>query len=1235
MLHPNALFHSGIYSYNNSALLWSLISDCYNVRFLVFHCPAVRDAVKRHFFMRSSSHFYFLFSIFLCAFAGAFSALFAQIENPSQTALQFGKGTSERFTLRANFNDSTFFLSHALVIPHSERVYLDSTQLTAGKDYVMLLSPARVVVNKKMLEKLIDKDSTILVYYNYFPFTFRDVYKHREVLIVKDTSNGKEIFATRQSQALTISNIFGSNLQKSGSIFRGFTIGSNQDLQLNSGFRLQMSGKLSNDIDVVAALTDENTPLQPEGNTQTLQEIDQVYVELRSTNYGATLGDFYFNMNGGEFAAISRKLQGAKGVGLFNAGKFSDSVVVSGASAKGKYFTNTFMGIDGVQGPYRLSGKNNERNIVVIAGTEKVYVDGNLMTRGDVNDYSIEYSTAEITFSSKRLITSASRIVVDFEYSDRFYARNFFAVQSKTEYSNNDVSLTASYIQEGDDPSTPIDITLSDSDKALLAKSGAQPAIRSGVMYAGVDSVTGIGRGQYAQVDTVIGDSVYRIYKFATGTPQALYNVAFSFVGNGNGDYHRQALGEYSFAGKGQGEYLPITILPAPQLQQLVDINTDARITKSLSVNGEYAFSNFNSNRFSALSNSANTGNAIKLSLSFQPADIQIGSLHAGSLQFSAMERYLDRSFSPVDRIDNVEFSRMWSIDSTVNLQPSSEEIREANLSYSPVKPLTVSGFLGTNDRGAQFSSQRRGGAIAFSADSLPSFNYGLTEISSQDKTQQTSSNWIQQSGGGSYTIGVFTPSVRFQAENRKIGTSTVDSLNDASFSYTSIAPKLEVHRLWGMDASAGYELRDDNAALNGTLHSQAQSFIQSYSWLLHEIQDFSSTVNVTIHDKVFQKAFTQMSPDIHTLLVRSQARYTPLRRSVDADVLYEVSRQRSAKLQRVFYKVPKGEGEYIWVDGNHNGIVDYTDENDFQLSRYDGEYNVTTIPTEQLFPIVGIKSSARLQLTPSRIFTDESSWFEKTLSQLSTETLFRVEEQSSDPDTKQLYLLNLKHFLNDETTILGAQTYQQDMYVFQNRRDFSMRFRFLQRRGLGQYNSGVEHSYNRERSTRIRFQLTKEIADQVDFVNKQDNVAATALSGRAREISGNLLSSDLSYRPVQNIEVGFTLQTSSSEDFYPVPPVTANFNSQGIRTVFSFEGAGQARLDFSREEITLENSAPTSVIPYELTDGRDIGKTFLWGASLDYRITGNIQSTLQYTGRTSKNGRIVHTGRAEVRAFF
>ena len=461
---------------------------------------------------------------------------------------------------------------------------------------------------------------TIKVTYRYLPFTFQETYTRRSLVVVPDTTTRDTLRVARKTQPVSTSDIFGPNLQKSGSLVRGFTVGSNRDLSPTSGLRLQMAGKLATDLEISAALTDENTPIQPEGTTQSLQEFDKVFVEIRSKDIQGTLGDFVLDVEGTEFARLTRKLQGAKGFAEFRTEPASGSLLLSGAVTRGKYATNQFTGVEGVQGPYRLTGRNGETFIVVIAGTERVYVNGELQVRGDVNDYVIDYSLGEITFTSRRLITSASRVNVDFEYTDRSYSRSLFGGQATAGFFNNAASLSVTYMRDADDPDSPLDFSMSDSARQALAGAGDD---RYSATLSGVTPVD--SNGIYIGVDTVLAGGVpYRLYRYAPGDPAALYLVSFSYAGTGKGDYRRQQIGVFVWQGVGAGDYLPVDFVPLPQSHQVFDVALKTAPLKDLSLSAEYGRSEFDPNRLSAADVSRG-GNAISFQGSFAPKDIRIG----------------------------------------------------------------------------------------------------------------------------------------------------------------------------------------------------------------------------------------------------------------------------------------------------------------------------------------------------------------------------------------------------------------------------------------------------------------------------------------------------------------------------------------------------------------------------------------------------------------------------------
>lgn len=1114
--------------------------------------------------------------------------------------------------------ENNFELSQVSIIPNSEIIKLNG-KILSKNDYKISYQNSSFFLSDNLSYSLFD---TLFITYKTLDIGLKKVYKRRSLIVKYDEKYRDSIKVVEsESGGLNTESIFGSEVEKSGTLVRGFTVGTNKDFSLNSGLRLQLSGRLSKDIEVVAALTDENTPIQPEGNTASLEELDKVFIQIKHPFVTGTFGDYSLQKNYGEFGFVDRKLQGLLGEFNFKA----QSAYAAVAGSRGKFNSINFNGVDGSQGPYQLTGINNEPDIIIIAGSEKVYLDGIEMKRGTGNDYTIEYSNAQITFTPKRLISSASRIIVDFEYTDRRYSRNFFGAGASAKLFNENLGIKFQYAREGDDQNSPIDISLSDEDKKILASAGddRNKAVRSGVTLAQPDSLGNV-RGVYQKIDTLINNEPYTYYFYNPGNANAIYNVTFSFAGEGAGDYIRETVGSFKFVGKGNGSYLPIILLPLPELKQNANIAFELKPFDKVSLNLEYAGSLWDKNRFSNIDKGNDYGYARNIFLNIDPGEVEIGNLNLGKIGLSYKDRFIQSRYTSLDRINEIEFNRNYNISSSEN---QDQELREIKLNLIPLKELSINSLAGFLSLGDNFKSNRFNNIIKFSDDENYQINYNLDYVDT--KNLSLKSKWFRQNGDAYYLFGKFKPGFEFLAEDKKDRDILGDSLVSGSLKYYELNPYIEVIDISGFNFSAKYSFRQDFFPLNGKLQKESKSNTQFYELKYSGIKEISSTLNFTYRKKKFTPAFkSQGLLDNETILIRSQTRLKPFD-AVTGDLFYEVSTQKSAKLEKVFVRVTQGTGNFKYLgDLNNNGI---SDENEFEPTLFDGDYIQLTIPTDELFPVIDLKTSTKWKIDFSKIF-DKNNITGTIFSPLSTETLWRVEENSREEDYSKIYLLEFSNFQTDKT-IRGSNYFQQDIFLFENQNDFSLRFRYSQRKGVDQFSEGFERAYNRERSLRIKFKMVEEISNQTDIINSSDNVMAPISSNRKREITSNNITTDFSYRPERNIEVGFKIKVGKSEDTFPAVPTIIDLNSQTIRINLSFAGKGRLRAEVERDELsasTLEN-----FLPFELTQGNQIGKNYFWRLNFDYRISSNLQSTLGYDGRAQAGSKTVHSARAEVRAYF
>ena len=143
---------------------------------------------------------------------------------------------------------------------------------------------------------------------------------------------------------------------------------------------MQITGKLSDKISIRASIQDANIPTQRGGYTQNLEEFDQIFIELYSDTWNIRAGDVDLQNQNSYFGRFTKKVQGISlGATLAHDSGAKTSTFASAALVRGVFSSSNFVGQEGNQGPYKLVGPDGELFVLIVSGSEKVYVNGMLL----------------------------------------------------------------------------------------------------------------------------------------------------------------------------------------------------------------------------------------------------------------------------------------------------------------------------------------------------------------------------------------------------------------------------------------------------------------------------------------------------------------------------------------------------------------------------------------------------------------------------------------------------------------------------------------------------------------------------------------------------------------------------------------------------------------------------------------------------------------------------------------
>jgi hypothetical protein len=1077
-----------------------------------------------------------------------------------------------------------------------------------------------------------EKDS-VIINYAVFPTRIPDSFRNKDTTMILK-GNGTMISGYRIESPSTASLFDDSGIKKSGSISRGIAVGNAQNLTVSSTLNLQVSGKLNDRFSIMGSVSDDNIPIQPNGNTQQLQDFDQVFIQVYDARTKLIAGDFILKKPNGYFMNYFKRAQGAYVFTEqdlnFSKAKKKLTVEASGSISKGRFARNLIQGIEGNQGPYRLTGADNELFIVILAGTEQVFIDGRLLERGQDKDYIIDYNSAEIIFTPRQFITKDRRIVVEFQYSERRFARPM--ISTAVTFGDERNSTYLNFFSESDAKNQPLQQDLTQEDKRILAGAGdgLLNAIRSGVDSTGYNNSNVLYR---LVIDSLGFDSVF---VFSTNSENAFYRVQFNLVGQGNGDYVEDG---FTSAGRKyrwiapelvgdvlvrRGNYAPVVLLATPKKRQMLTAGHQVTWKKRNKLGIEGSLSNNDLNTFSDIDSEDDLGYALKLNWDAALRQ-RVDSVTKVKTELftTGQYEYANVNFVGIERFREVEFDRNWNIRD-LNLI-SDLHWGGANLGWQREKFGKVSAGVEFLNVGSGFSGRK----VNAATDILTSKWKSNIKASALQTEGNRNTTFVRHISDISRSFGKWRIGFKDEHELNQIYGARNDSVVTGAYRFYDWQVSVGIVDSAKYSASIYYRDRLDWLPKEGLLSGSARA--DEYGFLFEhrgkKENRFKSIISNRRLRSVDPELFTR-EPE-NTLVMRLEYYYRTPSAWLLSSTFYEVGSGLEQRREFIYLEVQPGQGVYVWIDYNGDGIKDL---NEFEVAQFEYEANYirSFIQTTDYVRTYTNQFSQSLQIQTGRNWKNDKPW-KKFVGRWSNQTSYKVDRKTG----RELSSERFNPFANTpEDSVLIALSGSVRSVLFFNKANptFGADYTVQDTRGKNLLSNGFESREEQFHQLAFRWALPLSIILNSEQKIGTRTIASDFLTGRNYSIEYLTVKPKLSWQPDNTRR--FALVGEWSDKRNTQGAETAEVLSYGIEFNWNSleKGLFQGGVNFFN--IRYDGAANNS-LSFDMLEGLNPGFNVTWNVGLQRTLGKSLQLNITYNGRKPEDVRTIHAGGVQLRAFF